>query len=251
MKFLTLLSFLLVSASALGQNVDETSKTYHVFPVIADGEFGDGAHFFSHLYLTNTSYPNNPRCAYTLYGISSDRLVPSPVFSIIDDGAAFTFPENNPNMLVRTTGAGSDIETGYATLECTAPVAAFIQYGFYDANYFPYGIAAVFSSQPGEFLTLWINQWVEIGQRMAVGIANDQNRDANCSIEVFYKEEYFFEFSIGSKSSHTLFIDEILSLPEDEFIIRRGTLFCDSPVSAIGLFFDGLMFSTFPMTVFR
>ena len=168
-----LCALLVLTVPLFGQ--DETAKTFHIFPQIADGGMAGGSKFSSWLFVTNVSFANNNHCAYRLNGVRADRLVllDSGPATRTTYGATFTLSQAVAATVVPTQGT-ANLQTGYATLQCTYPVTAFVLYGFSDSFGQIMSMATVFSSQPGTMLFYWVVQG--LGSRLALAIVNDANR---------------------------------------------------------------------------
>ena len=65
-----LCALLVLTVPLFGQ--DETAKTFHIFPQIADGGGADGSTFSSWLFVTNVSFENNNHCTYRLNGVGAE-----------------------------------------------------------------------------------------------------------------------------------------------------------------------------------
>ena len=233
-----------------GQNVDETAKTYHVFPQIADGGPANGSKFNSPLFVTNTAFVDDNHCTYELHGVDADRLyVISDFATATANGATFTLSQALPGMAIPTLGV-EELQTGYATLQCSHPVAAFVTYNYSDRLGRTIGMATVFSSQPGTAIFYWVIHLP--GRRLGVAIANDANSDTDCEISVFGEQLVgMATVTVEAKSNVARFIDEFVFIPADtNFVGGTALLVCPSPVSTIGLYFDGVVFTTVPAAVF-
>ena len=246
-----LCALLVLTVPLFGQ--DETAKTFHIFPQIADGGGADGSTFSSWLFVTNVSFENNNHCTYRLNGVGADRLV------LIDSGpatrttygATFTLSQAVAATVVPTQGIGN-LQAGYATLQCTYPVTAFVWYGFSDSFGQIMSMATVFSSQPARGQFYWVIQG--LGSRLGLAIVNDANRDTSCELTVYAGAGTPLgpvTLPLKSKGHLARFVDELVTFPNDSEIVGgAANLICDSPVSTIGLFFIGTVFTTVPASVF-
>ena len=212
-----------------GQNVDETAKTYHVFPQIADGGPANGSKFTSPLFVANTAFVDDNHCNYELHGVDADRLYVIPDFATATgNGATFTLSQALPGMAIPTLGV-DELQTGYATLQCSHPVAAYVTYNYSDNLDRTIGMATVFSSQPGTVMFYWVIHLP--GRRLGLAIANDTNRDTDCEISVFGEELVgTATVTIEAKSNRARFIDEYVTIPADpDFVGGSALLTCRPP----------------------
>src|SRR5690242_2227847 len=115
------------------------ASTYHVFPQFVDGAYDDGTFYRSTLFATNAT-ALNASCKYQLYGMPSDRLLPTNTFTLGANGAV---------MRVSTRGGSAAFAGGYITLTCDQPVFSYVQYEYVSFAAGVLGTASVYSSPSG------------------------------------------------------------------------------------------------------
>ena len=165
----TLLVAIACALPAIAQSSDETAKHFHVFPQIADG---DG--WKSFLLVTNVSWSAS-QCTFSLYGMEVDRFADTS--GITASGSTATFDlEERGDYLVWGSKNELTVATGYATLDCSAPVVAQVLYALMGQSGETAGMATVFSSQAAA-----VFQFPVLAQgTLAFAIANDADADASC-----------------------------------------------------------------------
>ena len=212
-----------------------------------------GSKFSSWLFVTNVSFSNNNHCTYELHGVSASRLVLVPGYgTLTGNRVTFTLSESLPALVFPTGGTASPLQTGYATVRCTYPVTALVLYGLADRLNRVSGMATVFSSQPGTLMFYWVIQGG--GNRLGIAMANDAFTQTRCEVAVYGTSPTPIGTAtvvIRAKSNLSRFVDELVNFPgTGELTGASALLTCDSPVSTIGLFFNGDVFTTVPATVF-
>ena len=240
-RFATAFLFLIACPSfMMAQSSDETAKHFHVFPQLADG---DG--WKSSLLVTNVSEPAN-QCTFSLYGLDTGRF--ADISGITASASTATFDLEEPgDYLVWGSQNELSLATGYATLDCSAPVVAQVLYELIDQFGETAGMATVFSSQAGVVSQIPV---LEQGE-LAFAIVNDADSDATCDVVL----ESFDRMNLGeatlpvpSKSKVAEFLSEVIQIPAS-FTEGSATVSCDHPVSMIGLQIDGSIFTTLPPAV--
>ena len=240
------LLLLLYAAPATAQ-VDDTAKRFHIFPQVADGG-GWG----SVLMAINTS-SSETQCDFTLFGdLDFDRFQrysetsysgdSKATFSMLGNGGSYLWPSRNVEALA----------TGYAKLDCSAPVTAQIVYLSLDSRGEATGAAAVFSSQMGTVFN-FRSLWPPGG--LGVAVANDSSSTAYCRFVMLFPDdelEIDAMLEIGAKSNEAHFISNIFGdkMPAEITGPSSVGILCDQLVAVIGLhFFDGPVFTTVPPTI--
>ena len=220
---------------------DETAKRFHVFPQLADG-----GGWQSFLLVTNVA-PSSNLCTLTLHGLTVDRF--EDISGTMAAGSTVTFSLTGPaGYLVLPTKSESALTSGYATLDCTAPVVAQGLYASRDQSGATTGMATVFSSQVGG-----VFQFPVLTQEATLGIAiaNDTNTDASCRFVLESSERQNLgqaTLPVPSKSSVARFLYEAIQIPAG-FTGGSATVSCDQQVAVIGLQFDGVIFTTLPPAI--
>ena len=224
------------STASLG---DSTAKRFHVFPQIADG---DGWQSF--LLVTNVSQSAS-QCTFSLHGMDIDRF--AEISGITAAGSTATFDlEESGDYLVWGSKNELSVATGYATLDCSAPVVAQVLYALNQLGVTA-GMATVFSSQVAT-----VFQFPVLGQgALAFAIANDADSDASCDFVLESPDRLNLgqeTLAVTSKSKVAKFLSEVIQIPAG-FTGGSATVSCDQQVSIIGLQIDGTVFTTLPPAI--
>ena len=150
--------------------------------------------------------------------------------------------------LVWRTKNASPLASGYATLDCSAPVVAQVLYASRDGSGTTTGMATVFSSQAGEGFQFPV---LTPEATLGIAIANHTNTDASCRVVLEGPERQNLDqapLPVPSKSNVVRFLYETIQIP-DGFTEGSATVSCDQRVSVIGLQFDGDIFTTLPLAI--
>ena len=219
---------------------DETAKHFHVFPQLADG---DG--WKSSLLVTNVSQSAS-QCTFSLYGLDTGRF--TDISSITASGSTATFNLEEPGgYLVWGSKNELSLATGYATLDCSAPVVAQVLYALTDPFGETAGMATVFSSQAAAIFQIPV---LEQGE-LAFAIANDADSDASCDFVLESPDRLNLgegTLPVPSKTKAAKFLSEVVQIPAS-FTEGSATVSCDQQVSMIGLQIDGTIFTTLPPAI--
>ena len=210
---------------------DEAAKLSHFLPHIADG---DG--WQSTLLVTNVTEATS-RCTLQLSGLDASRFEPvstvqvsgsRATFDLQGAGAYLTWPTRNQLALA----------SGYATLDCTAPVVAQVVFASIGSSGRPRGMATVFSSQAGT-----VFQFPVLTPEATLGfaIANDTNADADCLIVLENpkrRDQGRAMFQVRSNSNWAgRLLDQLVTIPST-FRGGTATVSCNQPVAMIGLHYE-------------
>ena len=219
---------------------DSTAKRFHVFPQLADG---DG--WKSSLLVTNVSQSAS-QCTFGLHGMDIDRF--ADINGITAAGSTATFDLEEPSdYLVWGSKNELSVATGYATLDCSAPVVAQVLYAFTDPLGETAGMATVFSSQAAA-----VFQFPALAQgALAFAIANDANSDTSCDFVLESPDRLNLgeaTLPVPSKSNIAKFLSEVIQIPVG-FTAESTTVSCDQQVSIVGLQIDGTIFTTLPPAI--
>ena len=220
---------------------DETAKRFHVFPQIADG-----GGWRSFLLVANVAQSTS-LCTFELHGLTMDRFQD---VGIATAGSTATFELRElGSYLVWGTRNESALAAGYGILDCSAPVVAQVLFASRDGSGTTTGIATVFSSQAGEIFQFPV---LTADATLGFAVANDTADDASCRIVLANlsrgesgRSEHFRAFEVQCRS---------ISLPSS-FKYRKHSsedqqeFYAISPVSIIGLQFDGAIFTTLPPAI--
>ena len=228
------------------QPSDETAKSFHVFPQIADGGGWQSA-----LIVTNASQSTS-LCTLELHGLTTDRFED---IGTTATGSTATFSLIAPvGYLVWPTRNESALASGYATLDCTDAVVAQVLYASKDGADTTTGISTVFSSQVGgDFQVPVLTPEATLG----FAIANDTNSEAFCRTVLQDPQRVNLgegTLPVPPKSNVARFLHEVIPIPGG-FTRGSATVSCDQPVAMTGLHFelrpDGsiITFNTLPPAV--
>ena len=224
----------------VAQSSDETAKRFHVFPQLADG---DG--WKSSLLVTNVSQSAS-QCTFSLYGMDVYRF--ADINGITASGSTATFDlEESGDYLVWESKNELSVASGYATLDCSAPVVAQVLYAFTDPFGETAGMATVFSSQAAAVFQFPV---LEQGE-LAFAIANDADSDASCDFVLESPDRLNLgerTLPVPLRSNVAKFFSEVIPIP-DGFTGGSATISCDLQVSIIGLQIDGTIFTTLPPAI--
>ena len=233
----TLLIMLACALPAIAQSSDETAKRFHVFPVLVDG-----GGWQSVLILTNVAQSAS-FCRLDLHGgLAVDLFQYAEGVTASGSTATFDLSGAGGYLVWRTKNA-SPLASGYATLDCGAPVVAQVLYASRDGSGTTTGMATVFSSQAGEGFQFPV---LTPEATLGIAIANHTNTDASCRVVLEGPERQNLDqapLPVPSKSNVVRFLYETIQIP-DGFTEGSATVSCDQRVSVIGLQFDGDIFTT-------
>ena len=172
MKILaTLLATIAFALPAAAQS-DETAKSFHILP-----HFADGGGWGSLLLVANVSQLAS-HCTFNVYGMPLNRF--HDVIGVTAAGSTATFQLKGPGGYLRWSTKGeSALASGYATLDCSAPVVAQIVFVSDRRVLGGDGMATVFSSQAA---TVFLFQVLTPEGTLGFAIANDTNSEASCRV---------------------------------------------------------------------
>ena len=240
-KLAMLLVAMACALPAIAQS-DETAKRFHVFPVLVDG-----GGWQSVLILTNVAQSAS-FCRLDLHGaLAVDRFQDAEGVTASGSTATFDLSGAGGYLVWRTKNA-SPLASGYATLDCSAPVVAQVLYASRDGSGTTTGMATVFSSQAGEGFQFPV---LTPEATLGIAIANHTNTDASCRVVLEGPERQNLDqapLPVPSKSNVVRFLYETIQIP-DGFTEGSATVSCDQRVSVIGLQFDGDIFTTLPPAI--
>ena len=247
MKILATLLATIACALPAAAQYDETAKSFHLLPHLADG-----GGWQSVLLVTNVSQSAS-RCTFNVYGVPLNRFSELGSFGTAA-GSTATFQLEGPGgyLIWNTKNELAAVASGYATLDCSAPVVAQVVFASYDGL----GVTAaatVFSAQAAtvfQFLVL------QPAATLGFAIANDTNAEASCRIVLEdYQRTNLGEatLSVPAKSNRAQMLNDAIAIP-GTFLGGTATVSCNQPVAIIGLHFelrDGtiITFSTLPPAI--
>ena len=248
MKLVTLLVAMVACTMPAIAQSDETAKSFHLLPHLADG---DG--WQSVLLVTNVSQSAS-HCTFNVYGVPLNRFSELGSFGTAAGSTATFQLASRGGYLIWPTKNELAVASGYATLDCSAPVVAQVMFAWFGGSGEPTGMATVFSSQAG---TVFQFPVLQPAATLGFAIANDTNAEASCRI-VFedYQRTNLGEatLSVPAKSNRAQMLHDAISIP-GTFLGGSATVLCNQPVAMIGLHFelrpDGTIstFSTLPPAI--
>jgi hypothetical protein len=223
--------------SAAAVPASATANTYHVFPQIADGRFGDGNYFRTTLMIANPSSVTAADCTFRLYGLT------------IDGRSSFTYSVGASGWQISQSSGVQNLKSGYATLECSANVEAEALYSLYSQNGTKISEAAVFSSPSASQVQILADH--REGARLGLAIANDSDQSVNYSISVYEIDGRHVgtaPLTLAARSNRAAFLDELIRIPAGQYgpVIVSGL---NGNARIIGLRFTEAIFTTIPQTI--
>ena len=226
---------------------DETAKRFHVLPHIADG-----SGWQSRLLVTNAGRATS-QCTVELEGLTVDRF--EDAGGVTAAGSTATFELGGAGgYLVWGTRNAQPLASGYATLDCTAPVVAQVVFASVGDSGAPTGMATVFSAQAGAVFQFPV---LTPAATLGFAIANDTNADAECRILLEDPQRMNLgeaAVSVPPKSSLEQMLNAAIAIPEG-FLGGTARVGCDQQVAVTGIHMelapDGgiITFNTLPPAV--
>ena len=254
MKLVTLLVAMVACTLPAAAQYDETAKSFHLLPHLADG-----GGWQSVLLVTNVSQSES-RCTFNVYGIPLNRFRD---FDLTGSTATFQLERFGGYLIWATKNELAAVASGYATLDCSVPVVAQVVFASYDEL----GVTAaatVFSAQAATVFQFPVLQpprrlapvSISFDSRLGFAIANDTNAEASCRIVLEdYQRTNLGEatLSVPAKSNRAQMLNDVIAIP-GTFFGGTATVSCNQPVAMIGLHFelrDGktITFSTLPPAI--
>ena len=247
MKILATLLATIACALPAAVQYDETAKSFHLLPHLADG-----GGWQSVLLVTNVSQSAS-RCTFNVYGVPLNRFSELGSFgTAAGSTATFQLEGTGGYLIWRTKNELAAVASGYATLDCSAPVVAQVVFASFDGL----GVTAaatVFSAQAAtvfQFLVL------QPAATLGFAIANDTNAEASCRIVLEDTQRTNLgeaTLSVPAKSNRAQMLNDAIAIP-GTFFGGTATVSCNQPVAMIGLHFelrDGtiITFSTLPPAI--
>ena len=247
MKVLATLLATIACALPAAAQYDETAKSFHLLPHLADG-----GGWQSVLLVTNVSQSAS-RCTFNVYGVPLNRF--RDVSGITMAGSTATFQVAGPGGYLTWFTEGELAEaSGYATLDCSAPVVVQVVFASISNLGTTTGMATVFSSQAA---TVFPFPVLRPAATLGFAIANDTNAEASCSIVLEDPQRTNLgeaTLSVPAKSNFSQLLNAAISIP-GTFPGGSATVSCNQPVAMIGLHFelrpDGtiITFTTLPPAI--
>jgi hypothetical protein len=226
-----LLMILIGSATLCAQSVGTT----HVIPIVADGAVGDGTIYITSFLITRMdTEPTNTCTLEAKGGLPAARISETSIDLTGKIGER-----------IFTTTAG-DLATGFAVLSCTAPVTVSALYVLTQLPAGPVSLATVLSQGTFRKASLTAFHQPPV-TRLGIAVANNSSVTANYTIQVEAAGTVVqTNLTLAPQSSMSKFLDEILTVPNDFFIV---TIISDQPIAATGLLYLNNKFTTIPLSI--
>ena len=247
MKILATLLATIACALPAAAQYDETAKSFHLLPHLADG-----GGWRSVLLVTNVSQSAS-RCTFNVYGVPLNRF--RDLSGITAAGSTATFQLEGPGsyLIWDTKNELAAVASGYATLDCSAPVVAQVVFASYDGL----GVTAAATVFSAQAATVFQFPVLQPAATLGFAIANDTNAEASCRILLEDTQRTNLgeaTLSVPAKSNRAQMLHAAIDIP-GTFIGGSATVSCNQPVAMIGLHFelrpDGtiITFSTLPPAI--
>ena len=247
MKILATLLATIAFALPAAAQYDETAKSFHLLPHLADG-----GGWRSVVLVTNVSQSAS-RCTFNVYGVPLNRF--REISGVTAAGSTATFQlEGNGGYLIGTTKNELALVSGYATLDCSAPVVAQVLFASFD-GFGVTGMATVFSSQAATVFQIPV---LQPAATLGFAIANDTKMPrppAASSLQTFKGRIWVKpRCRCLRKSNLSQLLNTAISIP-GTFLGGAAVILCNQPVAMIGLHFelrpDGtiITFTTLPPAI--
>ena len=188
-----------------------------------------------------------------MYGVPLNRFSELGSFgTAAGSTATFQLEGTGGYLIWRTKNELAAVASGYATLDCSAPVVAQVVFAWFDGLGVT-GMATVFSSQAA---TVFQFPVLQPAATLGFAIANDTNAEASCRIVLEDGQRTNLgeaTLSVPAKSNRAQMLHTAISIP-GTFLGGSATVSCNQPVAMIGLHFelrDGtiITFSTLPPAI--
>ena len=246
MKILATLLATIACALPAAAQYDETAKSFHLLPHLADG-----GGWRSVLLVTNTSQSASS-CTFNVYGVPLNRFSELVSFGTAST-ATFQLASSGGYLIWDTKNELAAVASGYATLDCSAPVVAQVVFASYDGL----GVTAAATVFSAQAATVFQFPVLQPAATLGFAIANDTNAEASCRILLEdYQRTNLGEatLSVPAKSNRAQMLHAAIDIP-GTFLGGSATVSCNQPVAMIGLHFelrpDGtiITFSTLPPAI--
>ena len=248
MKILATLLATIAFALPAAAQYDETAKSFHLLPHLADG-----GGWQSRLLVTNTSQSASS-CTFNVYGVPLNRFSELGSFGTAAGSTATFQLASRGGYLFWPTKNELALASGYATLDCSAAVVAQVVFASFDGLGVVTGMATVFSSQAA---TVFQFPVLQPAATLGFAIANDTNAEASCRIVLADLQGTNLgetTLSVPAKSNLSQLLNTAISIP-GTFPGGSAKVTCNQQVAMIGLHFelrtDGtiITFTTLPPAI--
>lgn len=234
---LALIALTVLPTDAAG--LDESAKTRHFFPLIADG---DG--FRSHLFVTSVSGAAN-RCTLALRGPGLDAQVFQAHSAVSPFGGVATIDlgESGGSVTLASTG-GQGLVFGYAKLDCDEPATARMLLSLQSSGTL-LSMTVLESAMPGASFQFPVLP--RLG-RLAMVFSNEADLDAACAVELEGETGASLgggNVTVPAGSTALQFLDELIPIPGG-LEAGKARVSCDRNVAALGLPLNGPIFTGLP-----
>ena len=231
MKILATLLATIAFALPAAAQYDETAKSFHLLPHLADG-----GGWQSLLLVTNTSQSASS-CTFNVYGVPLNRF--SDASGITTAGSTATFQLEGPGgyLIWPTNNELAAVASGYATLDCSAPVVAQVVFASIDGLGVVTGMATVFSAQAA---TVFQFPVLQPAATLGFAIANNTNAEASCRILLEDTQRTNLgeaTLAVPAKSNLSQLLNTAIFIP-GTFRGGTATVLCNQQVAVIGLHFE-------------
>ena len=248
MKILATLLATIACALPAAAQYDETAKSFHLLPHLADG-----GGWQSVLLVTNTSQSASS-CTFNVYGVPLNRFSELGSFgTAAGSTATFQLASFGGYLIWGTKNELAAVESGYATLDCSSPVVAQVVFASYDGL----GVTAAATVFSAQAATVFQFPVLTPAATLAFAIANDTNAEASCRILLEDTQRTNLgeaTLAVPAKSNRSQLLNAAISIP-GTFRVGTATVSCNQLVAMIGLHFelrpDGTLitFSTLPPAI--
>ena len=248
MKILAILLATIACALPAAAQYDETAKSFHLLPHLADG-----VGWQSRLLVTNTSQSASS-CTFNVYGVPLNRFSELGSFgTAAGSTATFQLASRGGYLIWPTKNELAAVESGYATLDCSSPVVAQVVFASFDGL----GVTAAATVFSAQAATVFQFPVLTPAATLAFAIANDTNAEASCRILLEDTQRTNLgeaTLAVPAKSNRSQLLNTAISIP-GTFRVGTATVSCNQPVAMIGLHFelrlDGtiITFSTLPPAI--
>ena len=248
MKILATLLATIACALPAAAQYDETAKSFHLLPHLADG-----GGWRSVLLVTNTSQSASS-CTFNVYGVPVNRFSELVSFgTAAGSTATFQLASSGGYLIWDTKNELAAVESGYATLDCSAPVVAQVVFASYDGL----GVTAAATVFSAQAATVFQFPVLQPAATLGFAIANNTNAEASCRILLEDTQRTNLgeaTLAVPAKSNRSQLLNTAISIP-GTFRVGTATVWCNQPVAMIGLHFelrpDGtiITFSTLPPAI--
>ena len=247
MKILATLLATIAFALPAAAQYDETAKSFHLLPHLADG-----GGWQSVLLVTNVSQSAS-RCTFNVYGVPLNRF--RDLSGVTAAGSTATFQLEGPGgyLIWDTKNELAAVASGYATLDCSAPVVAQVVFASYDGL----GVTAAATVFSAQAATVFQFPVLQPAATLGFAIANNTNAEASCRILLEDLQRTNLgeaTLSVPAKSNRAQMLNAAIAIP-GTFFVGAATVSCNQPVAMIGLHFelrpDGtiITFTTLPPAI--